>query len=688
MTDRFDIVGALEATFDTKPVSIIDFAESAKFCGKFLYPRQKLLLKLFFLEELTDLEERLLDSWIAGGSNGTEVEISPYIRERRQWLKDNGYKHFREIVLVGGRRSAKGFITGMSLAKKMYDTLQLQDPGRHYGIDRDKEIVFSCIAAAEKQAKEMQFADFATTVNGCAAMGRNIHKMQELEFSVMTESDIRQLQTWRRQGRKVQRDISKLRGKALPANARTIRGSATMAIVFDEFAHFQQGESDQSDSEVYAAATPALAQFGPDAMIFANSSPYSKVGKFFERYDEGMATNNAGPAAPQMLALRFPSWATFDGWWEDPTYKGPKKCITVSPDWDFNKVNDDGSFFFTEDDRQSIIIAREEERQDPVKFKVERRAHFAEVVDAFLIPERIDQMFMGRPLPEGGYDKLLTNRWDSTYRLRYKAHLDPSSTTSGFGFALGHTEILSVPGSGGEPVQNHHVIFDIIKRWNPSDFPERVIEWDPILQEIMGYIDVFRPYELTMDQFNSAYPLQWIRRELRKRRLHETHVYEKTANSQGNWDRAEIFRTALYQGLVHAPYDHPDCDYAGLELKFLQEIKTGRVPRVDKQEMGPVTTKDMADCVMTVTEDLIGNLMSQEVRVELAETPLSVTAMGGYPIAGSERASASHPEFGAHYKRRIGEQMTMGGKKRNPGKVNPARRVAGGRPLPRKLPGW
>jgi hypothetical protein len=279
-----DILGQLEQTFNNKPVSIIEYAESLKYCNRTLYPRQKLLLKLFFLEDLTDAEEAILDGWIAGGPGGEEIEISPHVREKIQWLKDNGYKHFREIALVGGRRCSKGFLTGLSLSKKMFNLIQLQDPQKYYGIDADKTIFFSVVAAAQEQAKEMQYADLSAMVNSCAAMQRNIYKMQELEFSLMTETDIRKVEGWKRAGRKVQKDISTVRGNALPANARTIRGSTTMAIVFDEFAHFQQGENDQSDSEVYGAAIPALAQFGRDAMIFNNSSPYSKIGKFYERY--------------------------------------------------------------------------------------------------------------------------------------------------------------------------------------------------------------------------------------------------------------------------------------------------------------------------------------------------------------------------------------------------------------------
>src|SRR3954468_3097939 len=316
MTDDFDFLGQLEQSFNTEPVSIVEFSESKQYCNRTLYPRQKLLLKLIFNEELNDQEETILDHWLKGGRNGNEVEICPAIREKRQWLTENGYKHFREIVLVGGRRCSKGFVTGLSMTKKVFDTVQLQDPNRYYGIDADKPIYFNVIAAAQDQAKEQQYGDFGGMVGSCAVLQRNIFKMQELEFSLMTETNLRQYEAWKRAGRRVQRDISTIRAKALPANARTIRGSATMVYCFDEFAHFLQGESDQSDSEVYAAAVPSLAQFGRDAMIFCNSSPYSKVGTFYERFETGMETgeNDLDGGSNAVLSLRFPSWALYEGW--------------------------------------------------------------------------------------------------------------------------------------------------------------------------------------------------------------------------------------------------------------------------------------------------------------------------------------------------------------------------------------
>jgi hypothetical protein len=49
------------------------------------------------------------------------------------------------------------------------------------------------------------------------------------------------------------------------------------------------------------------------------------------------------------------------------------------------------------------MLARDELRQDPDTYKVERRGQFAEIMDAFLKPEMVDRAYMGRPLRDGGY---------------------------------------------------------------------------------------------------------------------------------------------------------------------------------------------------------------------------------------------------------------------------------------------
>lgn len=683
MSSSFSLLDSIEQTLAPRKTSIVEFAESTDYCGKPLYPRQAVLLKLFFLEELTGKEEDVLDYWIAGGRNGNEITISPNIRDRVEWLRSNGYNHFREIILAGGRRSSKGFITGLAMGKVMWDCLQLQDPGAHYGIDPEKEIYFSCVAGSELQAKEFQYADFSSTVETCKAFEPYMVKSLETEIRIATSADLRKISQAKAQGGKIQKDIARLRGKALAANAGTLRGSATMCITIDEMAHMIPGESKAAADKVYEAADPSLDQFGLDGLMFCNSSPYTKVGMFFDRHDKALykfdplrpadeqvgmedIEGDAKPNGdPRIMTFQYPSWALFEGY-ESPKFK---HALMASPDWDPAAVKEDGTPLYNDTDQKSIAQARAKERANPESYKVERRGKFAEVTDAFLNPSFVDRMFEGEPagwvfepgekIPNLELKPYVTN-WGTGARnvYRYKIHVDPSSTTAGFGLAIAHTEIVK----NWEGHEEEHVFFDVIKRWLPSDFGSKnekkpVIDWKPILNELEAFADMFRPYELTFDQHQSAEPIQELSERLTNRNI-QTRVYEKVATNELNWMRWEVFKTALYAGLIHAPSDTEDDAWAVLELKYLQENRTGgKYPRIDKQDMGPVQTKDMADCVAECTHSLIGNAMSNRSRERL-NTALVGGSPGGYGIgfSGLPRGGSGPAGISDYYGQRGGQE--------------------------------
>ncbi len=618
-----------------KHVNIEEFAESNDYCGIALYPRQLVLQKLIFLEEMTGAEEDVLTYWINGGRNGSEITISPNIRERRDFLRENGYAHFREIQLAVGRRASKGLTTGLAMAYKLFRTLQLGNPGDYYGIDVKKEIYFSCIAGSEAQAKKFQYADMVSRIESNPAFEPYIAESLETEIRIMTPADIRQISAARARGSVIKRDQARLRGNALAANASTLRGSTTMMITIDEAAHMIAGESKSSAQEVYNAAGPSLDQFGIDGMMFINSSPYSKVGMFYDLYelglmpfdptrpvdltttellgDDGALSDHRINGDPRRLVFQGPSWSLFEGYrYYKSKYKPRErgrmlgKMITVSPDWNPDEIDEEGRELFSSEDKAAIIQARASEAADPETYKVERRGKFAEVSEAWLNPTMVDRMYAGRPIglvPQVtapgapvdyvmGYEPLYTNYGSHTAvnAHRYKFHLDPSSTTAGFGFAIGHIEYLPDTTTGQEMA---HCVLDVVKRWNPAKMPGNVIRWAPIIDEIVTLAKIFHPFEITMDQHQSAAPLQEIQDRLRQANI-ACQVFMRPSTAELNWKKAEVFKTALYQGLVHAPQDEEDDEFTSREeLKFLRQVQTGsKYPRIDKQDLGPVQFKD------------------------------------------------------------------------------------------------
>jgi hypothetical protein len=225
-----------------------------------------------------------------------------------------------------------------------------------------------------------------------------------------------------------------------------------------------------------------------------------------------------------------------------------------------------------------------------------------------------------------------TGKWNRTYRM----HGDPSKSNANFSFAGGHLELF--------PDGFYHAIIDIIKVWQPSDFPVDPVagipwvDYPQIEDEIIDICKHFPVSELSFDQFSSTSSIQRIRNGVTKSAANKQMVIrEINFNATENWRRFEQFKTAAYMGWVHTPVvmiDYPGAgtvNLLGEELKFLQE-KSGRV---DKQTVGRIVTKDLADCVMVVVTELLKDQLSTLVSQEFDNRRLVGAAQGGYTVEGA-----------------------------------------------------
>jgi hypothetical protein len=416
MPEAPNLLEQFSSSLIREDVGIIDFVESPKYLARKLYPRQRTLLKIIFLEDLDDYDKAVLAEW---SDPDGECTIVPKLEERIKYLKDNGYPHFATVQLVGGRRSSKGFITACCLAYKVFRLTQLDDLHEYFHIPSGKEIEFSIVAASLDQAVARQFADAFDAIVDVKPLQKQklIGRSLAQSLTINTPSDVRRVAQLRASGMKVDRDMASLIVQAHGTNSKTIRGAASMMFIFDEMAHLIGGESRMSDEELFKAALPSLRQFQKDAQIFANSSPYTKTGKFFELYNQALELDppeTGAPVYPDHLMFQFPSWELYKDWDKFPGTAPPQ-------------------VFDPKDDPQ---LAREEQA-DPDSFRVEYRAQFAEVIDAFLDPKMVDRMFdpnysveiIGRELkPQAG----------AIGFVRYKGHGDPASVNANFGVAVGH----------------------------------------------------------------------------------------------------------------------------------------------------------------------------------------------------------------------------------------------------------
>jgi hypothetical protein len=536
-------------------------------------------------------------------------------------------------------------MTAIIGAYMMYNLLDV-DVMEAFNIQADKALYFSCIAASQDQAKAAQYADFASAVSSCPLIQDYIFKIRELEFSVLTEYDRRRTKELeKKMGRVVGRDMSKLRGVALAANAKTIRGLAHMMAVLDEMAHMQQeGASYMTAKQVYDALSPSLLQFGRHSLCMMNSSHYTKVGTFYEKYLEALKVSDGKPANNMIFTLQYPSWAGYEGYRDvaKPVYR---KVEMASPDWDEDEVDENGEPVYSEEDKEAIKLARNEEASDPQKFKVENRSQWAEVLDAFLEPELVDRAFLGRPTGENQYQAFNCNWANPLPGVDYYCHLDPSSTTAGFGFCMGHTETFPEKNikTGEIEYHDHHVVVDIVKRWLPKNFmtqgygTDLVFDYEWVLEEIAHWVAIFRPVEITVDQFGAPTIIAWFSRWCKENEMIGTRIYEKTATARLNWQVAQRFKDALYLDRIHLPNDTPDCDWLALEMKNLQQINSqGTYSKIACPTVGPVQTMDVYSAVSQCCYSLIGDTTVRDTRAMISAVKPAMGAQGGYPLGGSK----------------------------------------------------
>jgi len=593
--------------------SIEDFAMHPSFCGLPLYPRQLTLLKLIYLEteQMTAFDLDVIEQWREGFTNKEVEGVQPDIWERVNYLKERGYRHFPHIEAIIGRRGSKGLIGGVLGAEKMAYMYSLGNWQAHYGIREGKDGYLAVVATNMLQAKKFQFADIREVIEGCEYLQPAIATSSEYEIVIRTPADLDRIAYLTRQKVPIDHRIATLHAVAMSSNSSSGRGATGFANFYDEFAHQITGTgSNRSSEEIYEAYQPSLDQFGKDSLTYIPSSPFTQVGHFYTLYQEGVVpmasfdpetgktkiveqtAEQLGTdrdeaeemfvdltANPEMLVVQLPSWGLYQDWEKAERLGLPKKIGAIQ---EYNE-------------RMARI-----EKSNPEKFRVERRSQFATVQDAFFDPKMVERMF---DQPDWREDPVCAQ--DAGRRDRvYRAHIDPGLSNANFALAIGHLEY------GPEDEYGEvwpHVIIDVLKVWRPQDYEDRTIDYVQVKHELIEYLRKFPTMEVfTADQWNSAGMLADLRQEFPEMRIRVEEFNEKD-----NQVRMERMKSAVNLGWVHSYRDNFYGGWGGigtteclleLEMKFLQRKPNGKV---DKQDTGPVTTKDLFDAVNVVTDDLL-----------------------------------------------------------------------------------
>lgn len=582
-------MNALVAPETIKLPPVVKFIEKYN-RGSQPYPRQKTLLKIIFLEleELTDYDHMVIEQWMEETRRGGECTIPLDLYERMELCRSEGRKHFETVIFNGGRRGGKGFLGGKIAEYKVASMLALGNPQRFYGLEESKELYIDVLATQYNQAQGMLYNDIKAAVLNNDWIAPYVYSTSSGLQRIQTPGDKvreeRLLEQSRAAGRKnaMRTGVASIYIKPSAANAPAIRGRASFLQCYDEFAHGLDTGSAISSSQVYEAATPSLAQFGMDGMVYIPSSPWSKAGKFYELYESAYAMENGHAVNPHMLAVRFPSWFLYKDWEYDPS---KKRAMILPP----------------ESDRSM----RQRELLNPESFAVEFRANFAEVENAYLQPKIVDSLFEPYPSEKENKNVMLEV---GALTGRYRAHADAGRSQDNFCFAIGHSEV----GEDGFL----HAFIDLTKVWQPSDFEldddgVRRVDYTVVLEWLQSVFKKFYVTKFTMDQWNSALFIDRIHRDIIDGKPFNKMMVASVDNhtSTTNFQRWERFKTACYQGWVHIPWIEDDIagvgktSIAALELKNLI-VKNGN--KVDHQDGGIYPHNDMSDCISTVVADLLG----------------------------------------------------------------------------------
>lgn len=575
--------------FPTVMPNIIEFAISKQYLDQKLYPRQATLLKLVFCspELLTDYDMGVLQEWISGftdehhddgtrGYAGT-CGVVPDVLDRIEACRGNGRGWFREVIAVAGRRGSKGFLGAIATAYVLWNAMATHNPQSHFGIPSGKQLHVLVFAGQQNQAQVNQWRDLAEVLKGSQCFPPYIAATSRDTLRLYSPAQV--------QDGGLETSDAAFVISAKESTSLAGRGPASIAQLYDEMAHMDSGSTNRPADEIYSAASPGTAQFGGYSFLYQASSPWQMTGKFYHQYRRGLSLEPQTGAAldPDMLVLQLPSTELYRDW--QLTHGDGLAAWPGGPRLTPLK----GAIFDAEDEDRH-------RRADPLGFDVEFGAQWAATQAAYLPREDVDRLFATYR------GKALQMRNWGTNEYSYVAHADPSTTGANFALVVAHLE--------ADDLAERHAVIDLIRVWRPQDFPGHRINYVEISSWLKELLCQFRLSDLTFDQYNSAGLLDELKAyaNSENRVLGHPRIHQRTATAPYNQRVAENLKAALARGLVHAPQH----DLAAEELRFL-EVRNGKV---DHPTSGPVQTSDIADCMMSVVDLLLGDgngLRQQEV---------------------------------------------------------------------------
>jgi hypothetical protein len=291
----------------------MEFALSPEYLGRGLYPRQATILKIQFLRDdlMTQYDHDVIGEWCESFTETGNNGIQPDIYERISTCKAEGRPWFRETVSVIGRRGGKNYLGAIAGAYVVYNFLALGDPQATFGLDPTQRLTGIVFGSKLSQARTVQFRTLQQHILAAPCFTRFQPLARTDSLTLRSAADDRRAAELRGRGVGAGIDMATLEIVAKESTDTAGRGPASFMLFFDEGAHMiATSGGSRSMEAVYEAATPSLDQFGAWGFIYCPSSPWQRLGKFFDLYQQALEIDPiTGRAAyPEKLMVQLASW--------------------------------------------------------------------------------------------------------------------------------------------------------------------------------------------------------------------------------------------------------------------------------------------------------------------------------------------------------------------------------------------
>lgn len=255
----------LQLTFDPSSIEEVDaitFATSPEHLGLTLYPRQELLLRLFYNLPLSEEQERDLEELRTCNNKYASMWLTP--------LRP-GCDHYQFLLLLCGRRGTKTTIGAVIEAYEIYKLLRIQNPQKHYKFVPGQTISLLNTAVDERQALIL-FGVVKALLSSSKWFTRLTTRALETLYAFPNG----------------------IVAESLHSNSRSIRGRTAKMALFDELDHFSATSGPNSDMRVYQALAPSVKSFGKEGIVVIMTSPATEGGfvhELMQQVQKGIIPN-------------------------------------------------------------------------------------------------------------------------------------------------------------------------------------------------------------------------------------------------------------------------------------------------------------------------------------------------------------------------------------------------------------